>query len=153
MAVTYDDVLSSVRMAIDQAPSYTEAMTQAVNILKEEMPDYSWVGVYLMDGQELVLGPFRGKPSPHTRIPLNQGICGAAASTAETIIVDDVDADPRYLACSLETRSEIVVPIMRGAEVLGEIDIDSDKKAAFGPADRELLEAVARLLAEKFTQR
>ena len=153
MAVTYDDVLSSVRMAIEHAPSYTDAMVQAVNVLKEQMPDYSWVGIYLLDGQELVLGPFRGKPSPHTRIPLNQGICGAAASTRETIIVDDVDADPRYLACSLETRSEIVVPIMRGDEVLGEIDIDSDKKAAFGPADRELLEAVANVLARKFATR
>jgi L-methionine (R)-S-oxide reductase len=153
MAVTYSDVLSSVRMAIDKSPSYTDAMLQAVNVLKEEMPDYSWVGIYLLDGQDLILGPFRGKPSPHTRIPLNQGICGAAASSKETIVVDDVDADPRYLACSLETRSEIVVPIMRGSEVLGEIDIDSDKKAAFGPADRELLEAIAGLLAERFTTR
>ena len=153
MAVTYDDVLSSVRVAIDLAPSHADAMAQAVNVLKEQMPDYSWVGIYLLDGQELILGPFRGKPSPHTRIPLNQGICGAAASTKETIIIDDVDADPRYLACSLETRSEIVVPIMRGAEVLGEIDIDSDKKAAFGQADRELLEAVAHLLSQKLTQR
>jgi L-methionine (R)-S-oxide reductase len=153
MAVTYSDVLANVRTAIEQAPSYTEAMLQAVNVLKEEMPDYSWVGIYLLDGQELMLGPYRGKPSPHTRIPLNQGICGAAASTRETIIVDDVDADPRYLACSLETRSEIVVPIMRGGEVLGEIDIDSDRKAAFGPADRELLEAVAALLAGKYSTR
>jgi GAF domain-containing protein len=153
MAVTYDDVLSNVRFAIEQAPSSAEAMTQAVQVLKEQMPDYSWVGIYLLDGQELRLGPFRGAPSPHTRIPLNQGICGAAASTKETIIVDDVDADPRYLACSLATRSEIVVPIMRGNDVLGEIDIDSDKKAAFGPADRELLEAVAGLLAQKFSTR
>jgi L-methionine (R)-S-oxide reductase len=153
MAITYDDVLSSVRMSIEHAPSYTEAMTQAVSVLKDQMPDYSWVGIYLMDGQELVLGPYRGKPSPHTRIPLNQGICGAAASSRETIIVDDVDADPRYLACSLDTRSEIVVPIMRGSDVLGEIDIDSDKKAAFGPADRELLEAVASLLSQKFAAR
>lgn len=149
MAVTYDDVLASVRLAIDQAPSASDAMSQAVNVLKEQMPDYSWVGVYLLDGQELQLGPYRGKPSPHTRIPLNQGICGAAASSRETIIVDDVDADPRYLACSLETRSEIVVPIIHGDTVLGEIDIDSDKKAAFTAADRELLEAVAELLAQK----
>jgi L-methionine (R)-S-oxide reductase len=153
MAVTYDDVLSSVRAAVEQAPSYTEAMAQAVAVLKDEMPDYSWVGIYLMDGQELILGPYRGTPSPHTRIPLNAGICGAAARTKETIIVDDVDADPRYLACSLETRSEIVVPIMRGDSVLGEIDIDSDKKAAFGVADRELLEAVASLLSAKFAHR
>jgi GAF domain-containing protein len=153
MAVTYDDVLSSVRAAIEQAPSDTAAMTQAVDILKEQMPDYSWVGIYLLDGQELVLGPYRGKPSPHTRIPLNKGICGAAASTKETVIVDDVDADPRYLACSLETRSEIVVPIMRGHDVLGEIDIDSDKKAAFRAADRELLETVADLLSRKLSAR
>ena len=149
MAVTYDDVLTGVRAAIEHAPSYQDALLEAVNVLKEQMPDYSWVGIYLLEGEELVLGPYRGKPSPHTRIPLNQGICGAAASTRETIIVDDVDADPRYLACSLETRSEIVVPIMRGEDVLGEIDIDSDKKGAFGPADRELLEAVATLLARK----
>jgi GAF domain-containing protein len=102
-----------------------------------------------MDGDELVLGPYRGKPSPHTRIPLGRGICGAAATEKATIIVDDVNADPRYLACSIETRSEIVVPIMRGAEVLGEIDIDSDRRAAFTDADRELLEQVAEMIATK----
>jgi GAF domain-containing protein len=148
---TYADVLRGLRSAIDAAPSFDAALARAVNILKEKMPDYTWVGIYLIAGDELQLGPFLGKPSPHTRIPLNQGICGAAASHRETIIVDDVDADPRYLACSLETRSEIVVPIMAGSRVLGEIDIDSDRKAAFGPADRELLEATASLLAGRFS--
>ena len=76
--------------------------------------------LYLLDGNELVLGPFEGRPSPHTHIPLGRGICGAAAAEKATIIVDDVNADPRYLACSLDTKSEIVVPIMKGAEVLGE---------------------------------
>jgi GAF domain-containing protein len=148
-AITYNDILASVKTSIAQAPTPDDAMRQAVTILKHQMPDYSWVGIYLMDGEDLVLGPFLGKPSPHTRIPLNQGICGAAAANKKTIIVDDVDADPRYLACSLETRSEIVVPIIRGSTVLGEIDIDSDKKAAFGSADRDLLESVAALLARK----
>jgi L-methionine (R)-S-oxide reductase len=152
-ATTYDDILRTLRLTIEQAPAHTDALRQVVSILKNTMPDYSWVGVYLLEGDELVLGPFLGKPSPHTRIPLNAGICGAAASTKKTIVVDDVDADPRYLACSLETRSEIVVPIMRGNEVLGEIDIDSDKKAAFGPLDRDLLEEVADLLARKFPAR
>jgi L-methionine (R)-S-oxide reductase len=150
-AVTYDDILASLKTSIAQAPTPDEAMRQAVAILKHQVPDYAWVGIYLMDGNELVLGPFLGKPSPHTRIPLNQGICGAAASHKRTIIVDDVDVDPRYLACSLETRSEIVVPIMRGTTVLGEIDIDSDKKAAFGRSDRELLESVAALLARRLS--
>ncbi len=152
MATTYDDILETVKLNIEQASSHHEAMLQAVTVLKDQISDYSWVGIYVLDGSDLVLGPFLGKPSPHTRIPLNQGICGAAATHKQTVIVDDVDADPRYLACSLETRSEIVVPIMRGSDVLGEIDIDSDKKAAFGPADRELLESVAALLAKRFPQ-
>jgi GAF domain-containing protein len=147
---TYEDVLRELRAAIDRSPSHDEAMLQTVNILKDKMAAYSWVGIYLLDGDHLQLGPFLGKPSPHTRIPLNQGICGAAATHRKTIVVDDVDADPRYLACSLETRSEIVVPILKGERIIGEIDIDSDKKAAFGPADRELLEATASLLAGKF---
>src|SRR4029453_15175149 len=110
---------------------------------------YTWVGIYLLEGDELVLGPFLGKPSPHTRIPLGRGICGAAATQQTTIVVDDVNGDPRYLACSVETKSEIVGPVMGGGGVLAEIDIDSDTPAAFGPDDRRLLETVASLLAEK----
>ena len=125
------------------------ALHRAVDLLKRGMRAYTWVGIYLLEGEELVLGPFLGKPSPHARIPLGRGICGAAATERATIIVDDVHADPRYLACSLETRSEIVVPIIRDGRVLGEIDIDSDTPAAFGAADRELLEAVAAALAER----
>jgi L-methionine (R)-S-oxide reductase len=125
------------------------AMRRTVEILKRERPHYTWAGIYLLEGAELVLGPYLGKPSPHTRIPLGRGICGAAATARATIVVDDVNSDSRYLACSLETRSEIVVPILRDGTVLGEIDIDSDMPAAFGSDDRQLLEAVAAMLAEK----
>ena len=128
-------------------------MERLVEILKRDMPAYTWVGIYLLEGDELVLGPFLGEPSPHTRIPLGRGICGAAAREKQTIVVDDVNADSRYLACSLETQSEIVVPIMSGARVLGEIDIDSDRPAAFGDDDRRLLEAVAALLASRLPPR
>jgi GAF domain-containing protein len=124
-------------------------MAETVSLLQRERPHYNWVGVYLLEGEELVLGPFVGKPTPHTRIPLDKGICGAAASSGKTVIVDDVNADPRYLACSLETRSEIVVPIIRDGHVLGEIDIDSDTPAAFTEEDRRLLEAVAEVLAQR----
>ncbi|HEY7474434.1 MAG TPA: GAF domain-containing protein [Vicinamibacterales bacterium] len=134
--------------AIVQAPDAHAAMQVAVERLKA-LPNYNWVGIYLLEGQELVLGPFLGKPSPHTRIPLNRGICGAAASQKETIIVDDVNSDPRYLACSIETKSEIVVPIMRDGRVFGEIDIDSDRPAAFGEQDRKLLEDAARAIANR----
>jgi GAF domain-containing protein len=86
--------------------------------------------------------------TPHTRIPLNQGICGAAASTGKTVVVDDVAADPRYLACSLETKSEIVVPVFVHGKVAGELDIDSHFRAAFGPEDRKLCERAATLLGK-----
>ncbi len=120
-----------------------------VDLLKRERPYYNWVGVYLLRDGMLELGPYLGKPTPHTRIPLHQGICGAAASSGKTIIIDDVNQDSRYLACSLETRSEIVAPILWQGRVLGEIDIDSDAAAAFSAADKELLEAIAALIAPK----
>ena len=145
----HDEVLTGVRQAIEKEKDTSRAMQAAVAMLKNQLPDYSWVGVYLLDGNELVLGPYVGKRSPHTRIPLGRGICGAAAAEKATIIVDDVNTDSRYLACSADTRSEIVVPIMRGSEVLGEIDVDSDRPAAFGQADRRLLESVAGLLAAR----
>ncbi len=148
-----DEVLEKVRAAIERDRTSSRAMESAVHVLKQEVPHYTWVGIYLLDGNELVLGPFRGKPSPHARIPLGRGICGAAAAEKSTIVVDDVNADARYLACSLETRSEIVVPIMAGADVLGEIDIDSDTPAAFGAGDRALLEKVAGLLSAVLTSR
>ena len=147
-----NDLLTAIRSAIASAPNAESAMTQAVRLLKDAIPYYSWVGIYLLDGNELVLGPFIGKPSPHARIPLGRGICGAAAAEKATIVVDDVNADPRYLACSIETRSEIVVPIMEDGSVLGEIDIDSDTPAAFGAADRHLLEQVASLLVESLSE-
>jgi GAF domain-containing protein len=139
----------TVLAAIAGAPDAQTALTEAVRLLKAGRPHYTWAGVYLLEGDELVLGPFLGKPSPHVRIPLGRGVCGAAATQKATITVDDVNSDPRYLACSLETKSEIVVPIMQGDRVLGEIDIDSDTPAAFGDEDRRLLEAVAAALAAR----
>ena len=144
-----DSLENDIIAAIDAAPNAAVAMDDTVRLLKERLSYYTWAGIYLLEGDELVLGPYVGKPSPHTRIPLNRGICGAAASGKATIIVDDVNSDPRYLACSIETRSEIVVPIMRGDTVLGEIDVDSDGVAAFGDEDRQLLETVADALAHK----
>jgi L-methionine (R)-S-oxide reductase len=154
--MTHTKLLNDITRAIAQAPDGLAAMRETVTMLKARLPHYTWAGIYLLEGEELVLGPYLGKPSPHTRIPLGRGICGAAATERATIVVDDVNSDPRYLACSIETRSEIVVPIIAAdgsgedsGRVLGELDIDSDQPAAFGPADRELLEAVAAALAPK----
>jgi L-methionine (R)-S-oxide reductase len=149
MPEPHDSLARTLPDAIAKTTDRQAAMFRAITTLKDALPHYSWVGIYVLEGDELVLGPYLGKPSPHTRIPLNRGICGAAASEKATIIVDDVHSDARYLACSLETRSEIVVPIMLGDTVLGEIDIDSDQVAVFGADDRVLLENVASALAGK----
>ncbi len=129
-------------------------MTTIVRRLKDRLSKYNWAGFYMIEKDAsgeppmLVLGPFVGADTPHKRIPLHQGICGAAASTGETVIVDDVNADPRYLACSIETRSEIVVPVYVHGEVVGELDIDSHTPSAFDEKDRELCELCARLVSE-----
>jgi L-methionine (R)-S-oxide reductase len=142
-------LLDRVRQTLAPVDDRVAAMTAVVAILKDTFAHYTWAGIYLLEGDELVLGPYLGKPSPHTRIPLGRGICGAAVAERATIIVDDVHSDVRYLACSIETQSEIVVPIMRDDLVLGEIDIDSDLPAAFSPDDQLMLEAVAAILSEK----
>lgn len=149
----YAETLKNIDKLLAAEPDAARAMEGVVRTLEASVPHYTWVGIYLLYGNELVLGPFVGKPSPHTHIPVGRGICGAAAAEKATIVVDDVNADPRYLACSLDTKSEIVVPIMLAGNVLGEIDIDSDRIAAFGQADRELLEHVAALLAPKLAER
>ena len=141
---------SALDAAAREATTANELMTAIVTLLHEKLPNYNWAGFYMLEkdaGEDLlVLGPFRGAVTPHTRIPLNQGICGAAASRGETVVVDDVASDPRYLACSLETKSEIVVPIFVRGKVVGELDIDSHVPAAFGGEDRQLCEHAAALV-------
>lgn len=127
-------------------------MSELVALLHQRMVKYNWVGFYMLEyGTQpptLVLGPFQGAMTPHTRIPLNQGVCGAAASTGKTIVVDDVAKDPRYLACSLETKSEIVVPVFVRGKVVGELDIDSHFPAAFTAQDQEFVEYCATLAGQ-----
>src|SRR5437016_2455950 len=127
-----------------------DVLTDVVEALHDDHEHYSWVGIYLVEGDDLVLGPWKGpEATEHVRIPVGQGVCGAAAASGETEIVDDVNADPRYLACFPSTRSEIVVPIAHEGRVVGEIDIDSDRPAAFGEDDKAFLERVAELLAPR----
>jgi GAF domain-containing protein len=120
-----------------------------VEEIAAHLPYCHWTGFYMLDADDpetLVLGPFVGAPTPHVRIPVTQGICGAAVASGETVIVDDVNADPRYLSCSIDTKSEIVVPIYAAGRVVGEIDIDSHNPAAFTDTDRLFLEEVARIV-------
>ena len=141
-----------VKSAVDGITDPDELVRKTVQEIHESSKQNDWTGIYLIDGEELFLHSFLGAPSPHVRIPIGSGICGAAASAEKTIIVPDVKKDPRYLACSLETRSEIVVPIFRDGKVVGEIDIDSHTLDAFGSEDRESLEEVARFIAARLPE-
>jgi GAF domain-containing protein len=160
MLAVMDPKIADTKDAIErlarEASSADQFMRQTVELLRQRMLTYHWVGFYMLDADTqpptLVLGPFAGAMTPHTRIPLSQGICGAAASSGETVVVDDVRKDNRYLACSLETKSEIVVPIAINGRVVGELDIDSHFPAAFAEDDRQLLEYCASLTAEQLTK-
>src|SRR3989304_4330644 len=140
---THEELLNAIKRLAAGGAEAGGLRAETVRLLQRERRHYNWVGVYLLENGELVLGPYVGKATSHTRIPLNKGICGAAATAGKTIVVEDVRADPRYLACSPETRSEIAVPVVREGRVLGEIDIDSETPAAFSEDDRPLREAVA----------
>ena len=139
--------------AIRTAVSFAEACQRTVIWLRINWPHFDWVGIYLREGEELALTAWDGpEATQHMRIPVGQGICGLAARTGETVVVDDVNADDRYLACFPHTRAEIVVPLLLGQEVIGEIDIDSDTRAAFTQADRDLIEETASILTAFLSQ-
>jgi L-methionine (R)-S-oxide reductase len=109
---------------------------------------FDWVGVYLVEGDELVLGPYRGlNPIGHERIPMGEGVCGAVAASGETEVVPDVSARGGHIQCFIGTRSEVVAPIVRDGTVIGVLDIDSDTLDAFGPDEVKLVEETARRIA------
>jgi L-methionine (R)-S-oxide reductase len=152
---TFTRIVSEVSAFASTARGLPELQRFIVEIVPACLPYYNWTGFYMVDPHDpetLVLGPFRGAPTEHVRIPVSQGICGAAVAQNETVIVDDVNSDPRYLACSLETKSEIVVPIRVNGVVVGEIDVDSHELAAFSSADRDLLEECAAIVG-RFMER
>jgi L-methionine (R)-S-oxide reductase len=148
-------LLDQFRHLAATAPSLKSLQQTIVETAAAHLPHYSWTGFYMLDPDDpetLVVGPYVGAPTPHVRIPVNQGICGAAVASGHTVIVDDVNADPRYLSCSIETKSEIVVPIYAQGRVVGEIDIDSHDPSAFTDADRIFLEETARIVGSYIEQ-
>src|SRR5271168_3217262 len=153
VAQRIEEIRSEITGLSQAVPTAHELMRSMAKLLHERMLKYNWVGFYMLEPGAnppmLALGAFEGAMTPHTRIPLNQGICGAAASTGQTVVVDDVSKDPRYLACSLETKSEIVVPVFAHGKVVGELDIDSHFAAAFTSEHQDLVQYCAMLVGKK----
>lgn len=146
---TADEIVDRVDHIVKSDVPLDEVLRSAVRTLKEERVNYNWAGIYLLEGDTLVLHNYIGKPTEHIRIPVGVGVCGVAVAEGANQIVGDVARVNNYLACSVGTRSEIVVLIRRGSAILGQIDIDSDLENAFGQEDEALLVRVANLLSRR----
>lgn len=144
-SILFGTLLRKIEWILDTPYSREERMRAVCELLRSAVSTYNWVGFYLVDPQkkdELNLGPYAGDETEHTRIKFGQGICGQAAETLDTFIVDDVSRAENYLACSINVKSEIVLPIFIDDNFIGELDIDSHTTAAFSEQDEEFLKSV-----------
>lgn len=145
-------LIEEVRRAVARETSEAGVLQVSAELIDGYSDGFNWTGFYMLREGVLEVGPYVGPETPHAKIELNSGICGAAASSKKSIVVDDVSADPRFLACSITTRSEIVVPLMDGERCLGEIDIDSNQPAFFTDDDRLMLEEIAELIVRRLRE-
>ncbi|HEY0866402.1 MAG TPA: GAF domain-containing protein [Fimbriimonas sp.] len=135
---------------LEANPRQGAEFRKAAMTMLDELPGYNWSGIYRLEGDALVLDEYVGAPTDHTRIPVGRGVCGTAVAERENQIVEDVRELSNYLACSTQTRSEIVVLIHRDGEILGQIDIDGHRVGQFDKSDEQFLQRVAAQIAERW---
>lgn len=141
-------LLEKVRETVEKDKETESKLKDICGILHDELEGYDWVGFYLVENGELVLGPYVGEPTEHTNIDFGEGVCGQAADREETFLIDDVKREQNYLSCSPKVESEIVVPIFKEGDVVGELDIDSHQRSRFGDEDEKLLEEIAEMVGK-----
>ncbi|MBL7972169.1 MAG: GAF domain-containing protein [Prolixibacteraceae bacterium] len=146
----FEKVYQNITELIAKQPD--DLLLRICELLKTEIYHYDWVGFYILEKgkNELVLGPFAGKPTQHTNIAVGKGICGQVAQSGQTMVVQDVTQVENYISCGLEVQSEIVVPVLSNGVFVAELDIDSHSPAPFTDKDREFLENICRLLVSCF---
>jgi len=144
---TFAELEAQARALLEGERDPTANAANLAALLYHSLPHLNWAGFYWLRGRELVLGPFQGKPAC-VRIALGKGVCGTAARDRVTIIVPDVEKFPGHIACDAASRSEIVVPVVRGTELLGVLDLDSPVVARFDAQDAAGLEALARVYVD-----
>jgi len=145
------NLLKQIHEVIIEKTSVEKRLDRICRLLKKNVPNYDWVGFYLVDrenNRELILGPYAGQPTEHTRIPFGRGICGQAAETEQAFIIDDVSKESNYLSCNINVKSEIVLPIFKDNKIIGELDLDSHTPAAFGKEDEEFLSEICRMVSQ-----
>ncbi|PPA71654.1 GAF domain-containing protein [Jeotgalibacillus proteolyticus] len=143
----YSLVQKQLRALLEGEPNQIANLSNASSLLNQFLVQTNWVGFYLVDGKELVLGPFQGLPAC-VRIPFGKGVCGTSASELKTMRVDDVHAFPGHIACDAASQSEIVVPVVKDGRLIGVLDIDSPVTSRFDEVDQEQLEKFVEILAE-----
>ena len=151
MTSAQKELLLELQGYAQTASTAQAVMEHMVEVLHQKMTRYNWVGFYLVDPADagyLIVGPYAGSFTPNARIPLNRGLCGAAASSGQVVVVQDVSKDPRYLAGSNLVKSEIVVPIYVKKKLAAELDIESYFADTFGKSDQEFIEGCAKMLAD-----
>jgi L-methionine (R)-S-oxide reductase len=146
------NVASEILSALETSPLRGVALRQIAMEKLDELDDYNWSGIYRLEGETLVLDAYVGAATDHTHIPVGRGVCGTAVAENKNQVVEDVRELSNYLACSVQTRSEIVVLIRKGETILGQIDIDGHRVGAFGTPDEELLEKMGAIIAERWTE-
>jgi GAF domain-containing protein len=147
----FEKILRQARELVASSSERDRTLQAICILLRTRVEHYDWVGFYLVDGERtLVLGPYDGAPTEHGRIPFGRGICGQAADRGKTFVVQDVSREDNYLSCSVDVKSEIVVPVFKDGAVVGELDIDSHRLAPFTEPEREYLEKICELVAEQF---
>ncbi|WP_445664099.1 GAF domain-containing protein [Fodinibius sp. AD559] len=150
----YESLVNTVSQIMGRdGTSRDQKLQQTCELLAENVEAFDWVGFYLVDPdseRELVLGPYVGEETDHTRIPFGKGICGQAAETNETFMVQDVSKEDNYLACSVQVEAEIVVPVKKDGEFVAELDIDSHKKDSMTEEHRKMLEKICKIVSPLF---
>jgi len=145
---TLNYLLEEIRETVASKSGNMEKLTAICKLLKKNVSHYNWVGFYLVNPEkqdELLLGPYEGEPTEHIRIPFGQGICGQAAKTSKSFVVQDVSKEKNYLSCSINVKAEMVVPIFKKGKIIGELDIDSHVPSPFTDEDGEFLDNIAKL--------
>ena len=150
MTTNLEEVYQKITALVKINPE--DLLLRICELLKQEVYHYDWVGFYILDQEknELVLGPFVGKPTQHTHIAVGKGICGQVAASGQTMVVQDVTQVENYISCGLEVQSEIVVPVLKNGKFVAELDIDSHSPAPFTDDDKVFLNKVCELLVDCF---
>ncbi len=147
MDTNFEEVLAKIEQLIKNDSK--DLLKLICSTLKEEIYHYDWVGFYIFKDGGLELGPYVGKPTDHTHIAIGKGICGQVAESGETMVVQDVNQEDNYIACSIDVQSEIVVPVLSNGKFIAELDIDSHSPSPFKQKDVEFLETICEMISKK----